>query len=177
MAVAAAFVKCGFEIDWIDNRVPHPEFVARNKRTGEQIAVETKSRHRKGALHEEGVLLPEHELRVDVQWLYREALKQDPKDLPFAVFLDLNLPPHTARGEVAKWQNEVVQRWKETNDDVALIGFTNFAWHYRPGDVTLGPEFLLAIPLEITPRPLRRAETFHCLRAVLETYGIPANEY
>jgi hypothetical protein len=47
IAIAAAFVKCDFEIEWIgDLRVKHPEFIARNKQTGEEVAVETKSRRR-----------------------------------------------------------------------------------------------------------------------------------
>jgi hypothetical protein len=51
VAIAAAFVKCGFEIEWIDDvTVRHPEFVARNPRTHEEVSVETKSRRRPGVL-------------------------------------------------------------------------------------------------------------------------------
>src|SRR5437867_2357855 len=76
VAIAAAFVKCGFEIKWIDDRTgPHPEFIARNRRTGEEVATETKSRHRPGALHHPGALLPAEELCADVDRLYREALR------------------------------------------------------------------------------------------------------
>lgn len=38
VAIAAAFVKCDFEIEWIgDLPVKHPEFVARNKQTHEEV--------------------------------------------------------------------------------------------------------------------------------------------
>ncbi|QNI30682.1 hypothetical protein H7849_16285 [Alloacidobacterium dinghuense] len=60
VAIAAAFVKCGFELEWIESRrEPHPEFIARNKNTGENLAVETKSRRRPGSLHQPGDLPPE----------------------------------------------------------------------------------------------------------------------
>lgn len=179
IAIAAAFVRCGFEIEWITHRTgPHPEFSAMNRRTGENVAVETKSRHRPGALHQPGPVPPADALRADVDRLYREALKQDLEDRPFAVFLDVNLPPNTEPEEAAKWQREIVDRWKGDQQQIALLGFTNFAWHYV-GDnrtKTSGPEFLLSIPLA-SARPLSSPETARCLKVALDSYGVPPNEY
>jgi hypothetical protein len=125
-----------------DRTGPHPEFIARNRRTGEEAAVETKSRHRPGVLHQPGTLPPAEKLRADVDRLYREALRQDPRDRPFVIFLDVNLPPNTDPGEVAKWQREIVHHWKNNEQQIALLGFTNFAWHYRSDERTpsTGPE-------------------------------------
>jgi hypothetical protein len=179
VAIAAAFVKCGFEIDWMDDRTgPHPEFIARNKRTGEEAAVETKSRHRPGVLHQPGTLPPAEKLRADVDRLYWEALRQDPKDRPFVIFLDVNLPPNTDPGEVAKWQREIVHHWKNNEQQIALLGFTNFAWHYRGDERTpsTGPAFLLSVPI-VSTRALHNPETSRCLQAVLNTYGVAPNEY
>ncbi|HKO60824.1 MAG TPA: hypothetical protein VJV03_06665, partial [Pyrinomonadaceae bacterium] len=45
IAIAATFIRCGFEIQWIDERAKkHCEFNATHKATGETISVETKSR-------------------------------------------------------------------------------------------------------------------------------------
>ncbi|MCL4522292.1 MAG: hypothetical protein M1453_04515 [Acidobacteria bacterium] len=179
IAIAAAFVKCGFELEWIEDRTgPHPEFIARNKQTGEEVAVETKSRRRPGALHQPGDLPPEDELRADVDRLYREALKQDPGRVPFVVFLDVNLPPNTSTAEAAKWQQEIVSRWQGNEQQVSLLGFTNFGWHHmkdKPNQLRT-PEFLLSVP-NLAVRPLRTPETIVCLKRVLDAYGVAPNEY
>jgi hypothetical protein len=177
VAIAAAFVKCGFEIEWIRNHpFRHPEFVARNKRTAEEVAVETKSRHRPGALHEPGTLPPEEKLRADVDRLYKDALQQDPGDRPFAIFIDVNLPSNTAPPETVKWRNEIVGRWQNNQQQIALLGFTNFAWHYKPEDRVSRPEILVSVPI-VSVRPLRTPETLRCLQVALDSYGIVPNEY
>jgi hypothetical protein len=177
VAIAAAFVKCGFEIRWINDRSgPHPEFVAVNARTGEEVSVETKSRRRPGALHQAGTLPPAEELRADVERLYREALKQDPRNRTFAVFLDVNLPGSTAAGEAARWQREVFDDWKDKAQQIGLLGFTNFAWHYRGNELATGPEFILSVPTA-TEHPLRTPETLFCLQRALNAYGVVPSEY
>jgi hypothetical protein len=176
IAIAAAFVKCDFEIEWIgDLPVKHPEFVARNKQTGEEIAVETKSRRRPGVLNQPGTVPPPENLSADVDRLYREALGQDMGNHPFAIFLDVNLPPSTASSAVAGWQREIVGRWRG-NEQLALLGFTNFAWHYSGTRPTLYPEFILTTPHK-SARPLASPKTVEQLRATLENYGLFPLEY
>jgi hypothetical protein len=176
IAIAAAFVKCDFEIDWIgDLPVKHPEFVARNKQTHEEMAVETKSRRRPGVLNQPGTLPPPENLSADVDRLYREALGQDMGNHPFAIFLDVNLPPSTASAAVAGWQREITGRWRG-NEQLALLGFTNFAWHYSGTGPTLYPEFILAVP-PTSVRPLATQKTVEQLRSTLENYGIFPLEY
>jgi hypothetical protein len=177
IAIAAAFVKCGFEIEWInDHTSRHPEFIARNKRSGEEVAVETKSRHRSGTLHESGVLPPEEKLRADVDGLYNDALGQDPGDRPFVIFIDVNLPPNTMPEQTVKWRDEIVGRWQNNQQQIALLGFTNFAWHYNPSDHVSRPELLVSVPL-MSSRPLRTPETLRCLELSLNAYGMVPNEY
>jgi len=174
--LAAAFVKCNFEIEWIaDLAVKHPEFVARNKQTGEQLAVETKSRRRPGVLNHPGALPSPENLIADVDRLYREALGQDMGNYPFAVFLDVNLPPSTTSSAIAGWQREIAGRW-QANEQLALLGFTNFAWHYSGSGPTLFPEFILASP-QTSVRPLTSQETVEQLRITLENYGVFPLEY
>jgi hypothetical protein len=176
IAIAAAFVKCGFEIEWIEDKaVKHPEFIARNPLTREEVAVETKSRHRSGVLHQPGTMPPPEELRADVDRLYREALQQDQSNRPFAIFLDVNLPPNTTADTVAGWQREIAGRW-QPNEQLALLGFTNFAWHYSRDAEPQAPEFLLSVPIT-SARPLASTETMKCLRLALDAYGVCASEY
>jgi hypothetical protein len=176
IAIAGAFVKCDFDIEWIgDLPVKHPEFIARNKQTGEDVAVETKSRRRPGVLNHPGALPPPDELSADVDRLYREALGQDMRDRPFAIFLDVNLPPTTERAAVAGWQREIAARWRG-NEQLALLGFTNFTWHYSGACAPLHPEFILAVPPR-SVRPLTSAKTVDQLRTTLEHYGIFPLEY
>ena len=176
IAIAAAFVKCDFEIEWIDEKaLKHPEFIARNPRTREKVAVETKSRRRPGVIHHPGTLLPADELRADVDRLYRDALLQDPGNRPFAIFLDVNLPPNTSHYDVAHWQREIVSRW-QPNEQLALLGFTNFAWHYCGTAEGRRPEFLLSVPTH-SARPLVNGGTVRHLQLVLDMYGVCLNEY
>jgi hypothetical protein len=176
VAIAAAFVKCGFEIEWIDDvTAKHPEFIGRNPHTHEEVAVETKSRRRPGVLHQPGTMPAAEQLRADVDRLYREAVQQDPGNRPFAIFLDVNLPPNTTADAVAAWQREIVGRW-QANEQLALLGFTNFAWHYSGDAPSRPPEFILAVPSN-SARPLVSTETLNCLRLALGTYGVCANEY
>jgi hypothetical protein len=176
VAIAAAFVKCGFEVEWLKGHKRHPEFLARNKRTGESVAVETKSRRRPGSLHEIGPLPAEDKLRADVDGLYEDALKQDPGSHPFAIFIDVNLPANTSSEETVKWRDEIVGRWHNNKQEIAFLGFTNFAWHYKPGEPVSPPELLLSVPLS-SARRLRTPETFRCLQVVLGNYGFVPNEY
>lgn len=175
IAIAGAFVKCGFEIEWVEEKsAKHPEFIARNASTGEEVAVETKSRRRGGVLHHPGALPPAEQLRADVDRLYRDALQQDSGTCPFAIFLDVNLPPDTAEA-APQWQREIMGRW-QPNEQLALLGFTNFAWHYSGAGVPRPPEFLLSVPIK-SNRPLVNADTLGRLQLVLDTYGVCANEY
>jgi hypothetical protein len=176
VAIASAFVKCGFEIEWItDSSGPHPEFVARNPHSHEDVAVETKSRHRSGALHQPGKQTDQ--LTADVDQLYSDALHQNPGDRPFAVFLDVNVPPGRAPENLADWQAEIMARW-QGDPNVSLIGFTNFAWHYQKGEQTgtKPREYILAASDGVT-RPLKSSETVGCLQIAFDTYGVCANEY
>jgi hypothetical protein len=78
--------------------------------------------------------------------------------------------------ETVKWRDEIVGRWQKNQQQIALLGFTNFAWHYKPGDRASRPELLVSVPL-VSARPLRTPETLRCLEVALDAYGIVPNEY
>jgi hypothetical protein len=82
-----------------------------------------------------------------------------------------------APDEAGAWRNEIVERW-QINEQIALLGFTNFAWHYRGDERTqpIPPEILLSVPT-VSARPLRNPGSLRCLQIVFNTYGVAANEY
>lgn len=130
----------------------HPEFVAVFGPTGEEVAVEVKSRHRPGVLHHPGERDSEKALRGDVRRQLREALKQDPQDMAFCIFIDVNSPPTP---EIDLWDKgwlldikNLLADYKtatpEDPDPFAMLCFTNFAWHYEEGILCSGAEHVVA---------------------------------
>src|SRR5437773_2537569 len=96
LAAAAAFVRAGFRLEFVEERsAKAPEFVAINRSSGEKVAaVEAKSPRRVGVLHEEPREgLPPDEVRAKVGRLLHDAFEQlGNVDCPALAFVDLNLP-------------------------------------------------------------------------------------
>jgi hypothetical protein len=184
VAIAATFVRCGFEITWANDkdRARHCEFVARQKATGENIAVEAKSRHRPGVLNERGEL-PE-EVRVDVKRLFSQALKQNPGDGPFAVFIDLNLPqrfeaPSGWIAEVQRMLDDGQPQPTPSNPaPFTFLAVTNFSWHYDGDRDAPGVTGECAIFAPNHARhPWKNPLTSEALQSALFSYGdVPPDE-
>lgn len=153
MAVAAIIARAGFDITFLDDMQTskkHCEFIAKYGYTGEEIGVEAKSRHRKGVLHEKGSFDTKEDVRGDVLHLFQKALAQKPDDLPYLVFIDLNLPPTPhLPGEKKPWFKDIktiADRWIIPSRFNALI-LTNFAYYYAGNEGPAPPaEFLLITP-------------------------------
>ena len=186
IAVAAMFVRCGFEIEWIDEKaVKHCEFVARHKVSGERIAVEAKSRVRKGALHKKGPTFgPDAILPADVGNLFDKALGQNPDDKPFAIFIDVNLPHQSHKSALEKaWVRDIEHMMKQRPEPTesapaaySLLALTNFAWHFGGRNRPSPGEFLFCVPAW-SRQPIREFATIDALKYAVSTYGaIPADE-
>jgi hypothetical protein len=150
LAIAAIFIRTNFRIEWIDDKTgpvnslgKRCDFNAIHQVTGETVAVEMKSRRRKGRLHEAGEAKDSADLSADVYNLYKEATEQNPGDRPFAIFIDINLPHQPARAGTDKtWTSEVeeiLKRYGAANSNnpapFSFVFFTNFAWHFRGREV------------------------------------------
>jgi hypothetical protein len=138
IAVAATFVRCGFAIEWVEEKAKkHCEFNATHKGTGETIAVETKSRHRPGTLNQEGETPSPEMLRADVQSLFNQRCNRILVivHLRFLTFIYSRARKGMAAKEVGRRYSAVVEKISApTNENPSaytFLVFSNFAWQYE----------------------------------------------
>jgi hypothetical protein len=112
LLVAATFVRAGFQVEPEDESSPvtHPEFVATHRTSKFVLAVEAKARNRRAT--------DKAPARVGVDDLIAKAATQAPKDTPFALFVEVAMPPED-RDKPPSWAGEVDQ---SVNDVVAKHG-------------------------------------------------------
>jgi hypothetical protein len=178
--VASLFARCGFDIEFVDaGGKKNPEFIA--TKADERVAVEAKSRHRPGVLHERGEYVAEAEpTQARIRGLFQEALEQNPGGVPFVVFIDVNLPltPQTPPVERI-WVKEAMKCFDERKSenlpeqDSGLI-LSNIGWHYHRDLGVPPPEFVTVKP----ERPIfpLRSETWALLERALNEYGVIVDE-
>lgn len=182
LAVAAIFVRSGFDIEWIDQRKgpgKRCEFIATHRVTGEVIAVEAKSRHRIGTLQQPGSPPDLASLRGDVRGLYLKATAKDPKEKPFAIFIDANLPHQPELQHLNKtWIPEV---WNMVTEHLtsllpepapfSAVFVTNYAWHYEGHNIPKAGEHFFIRP-ELTRHPWKSQSTFDAIGNGMLRYGV-----
>jgi len=102
LMVAATFVRAGFKVRPEDDSKTekHPEFVATHRETGFEIAVEAKARNRRQS--------DRNPTRAGVEDLVDTAASQGIKGKPFALFVDVVMPPSDS-DQPPSWANEVDQ--------------------------------------------------------------------
>jgi hypothetical protein len=174
---ASLFARCGFEIDFIeDTSKRNPEFIAEKDR--ERIAVEAKSRHRAGVLNQRGEF--REDAPAEIRRLYESAAGQNPGDLPFLIFIDVNLPLTPEVDPLQKdWIVEAMRMFEHRhleglqNYDTALI-LTNFGWHFEREEGTPAGENMWA--RAENPRFPVRAETLELLGRAISEYGKVVDE-
>jgi hypothetical protein len=178
--VGSLFARCGFDIEFVDSRGrKNPEFIA--TKADERIAVEAKSRHRPGVLHERGEYIAEAQpTQARIRGLFQEALEQNPGRVSFIVFIDVNLPltPQTPPLERI-WVQEAMKCFEERKyeklpeEDSGLI-LSNIGWHYHRDLGVPPPEFVTVKP----DRPIfpLRLETWALLERALDEYGVIVDE-
>jgi len=158
IAVAAMFARMDYKIKFLDEELiglktqpKHSEFIAINSSTGEEIAVEVKSKERSGVLHKEGEFNEEKEFRSSVSKLYRNALKQRPPGKPFIIFIDMNLPLSAGKNPneiswvkaVTKMRDNAAFSTKGEASPTNAILFTNYSYHYGTDQETGSGEWLI----------------------------------
>ncbi len=179
ITVASIFARCGFDIHFIDDDTKrNPEFIA--EKGAERIAVEAKSRHRRGVLEERGVM-NENPAPAKIKELYENALQQNRGGMPFIVFVDVNLAltPTIPLAE-KPWVNEARkcfddrrEEGKATDPDTGLI-LTNFGWHYYRDRAATPGEYVII--RSTNPQFPINEETWALLERALSEYGYIVDE-
>lgn len=134
LLVAATFVRAGFSVKPEDESSPltHPEFVATHRKTGFSMAVEAKARNRRQS--------DRNPTKIGVDDLVAKGATQGPGDKPFALFVDVAMPPDDPMGPPS-WLSDAAQTVKTVLEKhVGLkppfdwIVFTNFPHQFgAPG--------------------------------------------
>jgi hypothetical protein len=180
MAVAAVFVRAGYEIRWLtetDRKLP--EFIASHPASKVEIAVEAKSRHRPGVLDRDGDLPDVDDLRVDVDRLMKRALEKETDGRPYIVCLDLNLPPEQGEN-VEAWSAELHRKvlapfGREATgepDRFSAVFFTNYSWHWD-GEKPAGNPMSFVIRGLDAAVPLLANEAELLAEAILQYGNVP----
>jgi hypothetical protein len=176
--VAALFCRMGFKLEFQEKiKTKHCEFIAHHKDYGHPIAVEAKSRHRQGILHEPGSFDFMKSIKGDIEKLYKDALNHAPGDKPFVIFIDLNSPSTITEFPAKGWYQDVKEKiltlhtpTKENPDAYNQFVVTNFAFHYGDLSETPSSEYLL-IDSSHPRHPLPYQFREHLL-TVIENYSV-----
>lgn len=150
LAVAAIFLRAGFEIEWVDTDKQTGkscEFIATHEATGIKVGVEAKSKKRKGAIHEE----PGDASKRGISDLLRDAKKKkNDENAPLAIFIDVNLPFDFGPSLQKPIFNEVkkaIGTLPEDKDSFNLLVITNFPFYYDDCDKKISlPEHITVLP-------------------------------
>jgi hypothetical protein len=183
LAVTATLLRAGFDIaheDERDSSRRHPEFIAKHRATGEEVAVEAKSKHRAGVLGFRDPKATAADLRLGIGALLRDAAGKV-KDRPYIVFVDLNLPPGSAHeADIAEWKDEILELLQRVNVETVdgeertitnLLLLTNFPHHYSAGDAP-APDGVIHHVRSVLPRnPMRSPELLDKIIAATRLYG------
>jgi len=165
IAVAAIVARLDFEIRFLDEEEhlrlqKRVEFEATHRPTGLKLAVEAKSRHRAGIIHQPGEHDPDDPLHGDsraVRALYQAAVEKAPEDLPYLIFLDINAPMQPEREgldkdwirDITRWMGRFPEPTAERPDPFNAFVVTNFAPHYLGTQIAKGGEYLFVAPLHV----------------------------
>jgi len=180
IAIAAIFARLDCQIEFLDDKEKsstHCEFIAYHRPSKIRIAVEVKSRHRPGAIHTPGIAEEEKLLRGDIGRLLREALQQNPGNLPFLVFIDLNSPltPNLEMQNKPWFKDirEILDQYEtptlERPDSWTGLFLTNYSYHYQTEKEADSGERLAVLPLFAThPLPFN---FLGMLNRALSSYG------
>ena len=117
-------------------------------------------------------------MKGDVEKLLNRALKQNPQDRPFMIFIDLNSPLTPGVDfEKRQWYKDVEKMMHKKDactpvnpDPYNGIFFTNYAYHYQKDKEIPSGETLSILPF-FSKFPLPNSEFVNMLSAALSHYG------
>jgi SEC-C motif len=180
IAVASIFARAGFEIDFFDNKkLPSPqykpcEFIASHQDFDVKIAVEAKSKRRKGVLNTKGKAEDKEHFKGNVHSLLKDATTKDTDGYPYLIFIDVNVPTTPYIEPLEKPWFEDIKRVidqnklqdKESKDN--CIFFTNFSYHYQRDKKNVVSEYIAASSLK--PQHLMSGKILQRIINILNNY-------
>ena len=163
IAIAAIFARLDCSIRWLDadpalQKVKHVEFEAQHRPTGQTVAVEAKSRHRSGVLHQPGQADADEPLRKNQQMvrrLFNKAVEKAPEKMPYFIFIDINAPSDTRvqwQAGVQHWMNRMAAPTADQPDKYNATYITNFSPHYDGDQLSDGTSWLGVWPMYVRNR-------------------------
>lgn len=191
-SVASIMIRAGFRLAWedeADSSEKHPEFIARELATGIEVAVEAKSLHRVGVLgSSQGQAPPtldDVRPRKEAERVCTMVQKslQKSKDLPFLIFVDLNLEASVARETATEWGPHFYEILPQVDTGYDACGVkegfihnllmvTNFAAQYdAPGVPSNEPISFLHCPYQVHCRHPITEDTINRVEHGVRTYG------
>lgn len=182
IAIAAVFARLGFSIEWKESQPDgqkHCEFIAVHSASKMRIAVEVKSRHKKGVIHTPGELDDQKNYKGDVQRLLNQARqKSEYGKMPFMIFVDVNAPMKSNENWMEiQWVKDILKAATRAtpvtvlNPDLCTATFfTNYSFHYQTENEAGITEHLSAIP-QFTKFSLPDPSLLNGLRCALNNYG------
>jgi len=178
--VAASFIRAGFDIDYedeSDKTKNHPEFIAKHKKTGDYISVEAKSRHRPGILGFPGKQEGESQIKLGARRLLNKAFVKDTK-YPYAIFIDLNIPPVQGKIEQKPWfrdlWNSVFEDGgptEENPDKFNILLFSNHPEHYGKTNKPCPPNEVIAVISKKPSIQMKNPNLLFEIKQVANQYG------
>ena len=117
--------------------------------------MEAKSRHRRGVLHQVGEFTYDPAVQGEFRGLFNKACQQKSPDLPFFIFLDVNLPasPETHPAE-RPWFKDIQEMISATDalenqpsDPFNAVFLTNYSHYYAGGQISPGGEYGFCVSL------------------------------
>jgi hypothetical protein len=178
--VAATCIRTGFDVEFedeTDTTRRHPEFIAIHRATGQKIAVEAKSKHRYGVLGFAGGFPSENQNKARVRNLLEDAFAKDVQ-IPFAIFLDVNLPPEEGRVLDKPWVREVIEtidiaggKTEDGRDKFNLLMVTNHPQHYGDPLEPVPVKDSVAVLSQTPLFPMAHPDVLVDLHRAAEQYG------
>lgn len=158
IGVASLFVRMGCELEFYDhdrveedgNPPKRAEFIAVHPLTKNRVAVEAKSRHVDGVIHNPGTLNYRRALRGDITKLFKKALLKETDGLPLIIFIDVNSLTEVGQTvQNTQWFSDVKRSFDsrsasspEYPDKHAALFVTNFSPHYQGTGVSHPGQYL-----------------------------------
>jgi len=182
--VAATCIRADFEIqyeDETDRSTTHPEFIAVHQKTGQQLAVEAKSRHRQGVLDFPGDPKSLEDTKADIGRLLNQALKKA-TDLPYVIFVDVNLPLNEQSQFELRWLQEILRAVGrnlsgQTESKYNLLLFTNHPHHYGRPEESDPQRHLLFLESKRPKCPAQNPEVLKEIGEAAQKCGNIPNEF